>query len=143
MGNEAKNVTSNQRTDCFPGASLPGCNLLRHRVGDRVDMPDLPTKFLTVLLQLLDGGCLMRRPLQPRSRFFIQQPILEDQLGHDLFQCAGTLRRAQCHRPSASCRSPEIPSTSDKKRFRTIPSRRHSSAILSSPRRPERTMRRL
>src|SRR5271169_4887788 len=34
------------------------------------------------------AGYLMRRPPQPRSRFF-QRPVLEGQLGHHLLQRAG------------------------------------------------------
>src|ERR1700732_4961901 len=81
---------------------------------------------------------------------FFEQTVFERQFSHDLFQCAG-LATQVLHLVRGCCAGriagePLLPGLKEVFRPAVIqilddPSRRHSSAMLSSPRRPSRTMR--
>jgi hypothetical protein len=89
-----------------------------------------------------DAGYLTPRSPHPRSNFF-EQAVLQGQISHDLFEGGGLTtkilhlagRRGTRRVPPASRRLPASRNSLDQ------PSRRDSSEMFSSPRRPSSTMR--
>src|SRR3954452_363804 len=96
-----------------------------------------------------EAGYLMRRPPQPRSCFF-EQAVLQREIGHSLLQGAGLapqrldlVRRGGPGGVAGQALLASLQELLGPAVYmdEVMPSRRHNSAMLSSPRKPSSTMR--